>query len=327
MHGRARTTKFLHAAAIGALALASAGTARAADAPAGPARVELIDSSRLGCGQSVPMWTASTGGAQCAFDTATRGARITARRDLGAHSLEAYATVVHATSGALTPDQLLAAPERRFAEATDFVLVGMKASAFDDRLKLTSEFARTNRIVDDLAGRDWFLPDRTSDGGTSASVRLDAKLVGTPRFSWSLTGEYRSVSEDYSVGRAAGLARHFATPGSRLALSTAAKLGRFRLTAGLQHQRTPYGDSATRKAGVDFDGISLRLVSRDSSLTSLEGSTLLDSRSHSDGAFLDLNLGMLAASLLADAGELPFVVPANVCVMVGSGETDGRYLA
>lgn len=332
MHGRAKTMKLLHAAAIGAMAVAATGPARAADAPllpveveSGPATVELIDSSRLGCGQNVPLWTAATGGGQCAFDTATRGARITARQDLGPHSITAYATVVHATAGALAPDQLLAAPEGRFAEATDFVLVGVKGSAFDDRLKLTSEFARTTRVVDDLAGRDWLLPDRTSDGGTSASIRFDAKLVSTARLGWSLTGEYRSVSEDYSVGRAAGLSRYFAMPGTRLALATAAKMGALRLTAGIEQRRTPHGDSATRRAGLDLDGMSLRWVSRDTSLEPIAGSTLVDSKSHSDGAFLDLDLRTITASLLPDLGELPFIVPATVSVSYRSGETESRY--
>ena len=330
MHGRARTMTLLHAAAFGAAALAS-DAARAADAPLvpgqeqpAPFKIELLGSSRLGCGQGAAMWTASSSGTQCAFDSAARGARITARHDMGASSLEAYATVVHATTGALTPDQLLAAPEGRFAEATDFVLVGVKGSAFGDRLKLTSEFARTTRTVDDLVGRDWFLPDRTHDGGTSALLRLDAKLVRSPRFSWSLTGEYRSVSEEYSVGRTAGLARYFAMPGTRLALSTAAKLGAVRLTAGLEQRGTPHGDSTTRKAGVDLDGVSLRLVSRDTSLAPREGSAVIDSRSRSDSAFLNLDLAMLTSSLLPTLGELPFIVPATVSLSLRSGDTDSR---
>lgn len=331
MHGRAKTQLLFHSAVIGAIALAATG-ARAAnaplvatDVPAGPTGIELIGTSRLGCGQGTALWTATTGGTQCAFDSATRGARITARQEVGAGSLEAYATVVHATSGALTPDQLLTAPENRFAEATDFLLVGVKGSALDGRLRLTGELARTTRTVDGLVGRDWFLADRTSDGGTSASLRLDAKLVSTPRFSWSLAGEYRSVSEDYSVGRAAGLSRYFAMPGTRLALSTAAKVGAARMTAGIEQRRTPHGDSLTRKAGVDVDGVSLRWVSRDTSLTPLEGSSLLDSRGRSDAAYLDLDVGMLVASLLPSLDRLPFVVPATVNFSYRSGNTANRY--
>ena len=324
MHGRAKANPFLTAAAIGALAVGASGAARAADAPlvqgddqAAPVGVELIDSSRLGCNQAAAPLT------QCAFDSTARGARITARHELGPNSLEAYATVVRATSGALTPDQLLAAPEHRFAEATDLFLVGLKGSAFDGRLRLTSEFARTTRVTDDLVGRDWFLPDRTQDGGTSASLRLDAKLVSTPRFSWSLAGEYKSVSDDYAVGRTAGLARYFAMPGTRLALSTAARAGPVRLTAGLQQLDTPYGESATRKAGIDVDGVSLRWVARDTSLTPPEGSAVLDSRGHSDAVYLDLDLGMLAASLLPSL-DVPFLVPANVSLTTRSGETESR---
>ena len=71
--------------AIVAVAAGASGTAYAAEATispgeeqVAPAKVELIDNSRLGCGQDRPMWTNANGGGQCAFDTATRGARAPA---------------------------------------------------------------------------------------------------------------------------------------------------------------------------------------------------------------------------------------------------------
>jgi hypothetical protein len=291
------------------------------------AKVELIDSSRLGCGQGKPMWTTSGGGTQCAFDSATRGARIAAREETSFGSIETYATVAHTTTGAFTPDQLLAPASSRQSVATDFFMVGFKGTAFDNRLKLTAEFARTDRVVDELIQRDWALADTTSRGGSSAMVRLDAKLIDKPGLQWSLSGEYRSVSDDYSVGRSSDLFRYFALPGTRLALSTKARVGQLGLNAGIEEVDNFFGTSSTRKAGLDFQGVTLSLRSRDSSVNPMEGSTLIDGRTHSDNAYLSIDSEALAAWLLPEVDELPWLVPATVSVGVASGATENRYLA
>ena len=225
MSSEAAKPTLLRTVALAAIGLAASGPAIAGDAPLAPAEqipsaatIELIDSSRLGCGQNLPMWTASNGGGQCAFDTATRGARITARHDLGSGWFEAYATLAHSTAGAFTPDRLLQSPRFRSNEATDLLLVGVKASALDGRLKLAGELARTDSVVDELVSRDWALADTTERSGTSALVRLDAILADRPGLKWSLAGEYRSVGDDYAIGRSSDLLRHYALPGSRLAL-------------------------------------------------------------------------------------------------------------
>lgn len=319
----------LNSAAMGVLALAGSGAARAADAPlipleqqAAPAGIHLIDNSRLGCAPSLA--AASSTNIQCAFDTATRGARIVARQDWDKGSIEAYATVVRATAGAITPDRLLVSPRNRFTESTDFILAGFKGSAFDGRVKFTSEFASTKRVVDDLIRRDWTLADG-SDSGTSALLRVDAKLVDKPGLKWSMTAEMRSTSEDYAVGRFEALARYAAMPGRRLAVSSKARMGEIGLSAGLEQLRTPYGESASRKAGIDLYGVSLRMVSRDSSARPFEGSSLLDSRTHTTSAYVDLDTNMLAMSLLPDVGELPFLVPTMVNFSYRSGETENRF--
>ena len=320
---------FLGSAAIGTLSVGGSGSARAADAPlipverqVGPATVELIDSNRLGC---APAFAAaeSSGNVQCAFDTATRGARITARQDWDKGSIEAYATMAHATAGAITPDRLLAAPRDRFTESTDFMLVGLKGSAFDGRIKFTSEFASTKRVVDDLIRRDWTLADGV-DSGTSALVRAEAKLVDKPRLKWSMTAEMRSTSDDYAVGRFDALSRYAAMPGTRLAISTKARVGEISLSAGLEQLRTPYGESASRKAGVELHGVSLRVASRDSSARPFEGSSLLDSSTHTASAYVDLDTNMLASSLLPNMGDLPFLVPSMVNLSYRSSETENR---
>jgi hypothetical protein len=314
-----------------AVAAGIAVPATAADAPlgmtggpAGPASVELIDSSRLGCATSVAPWALATANSQCAFDSAARGARLSTRQEAGAAVIEAYATVARAAHGAFTPDQLLAGADSRSSETTDLLLVGVKGSAFDERVKATAEFTRTRRVVQDLLDRDWALADQVRDGGVSASLRFDARLVSTPRLRWSVNGQYRSVSDDYAVGRSPELARYFAMPGSHLSLSTTAQAGALRLTAGIEQRRTPYGRSATRKAGADMHGVSLRWSARDSTLDPGEGAALLASRTRLDSALIDVDSRMLAASLLPGLGELPFLVPATVAVTIRSGETQSR---
>ena len=327
---RAKHRLLLRTAAGGAMAVA-AGPAFAAEltfVPTGqtmaPAGIELIGSSRLGCGQGASLAGNGAIDTQCAFDSAARGARFTTRQDVGKAEIHAYATLVRAVDGPFTPDQLLTAPERRSAEATSLLLVGLKGSAFDDRLKVTTEFTRTSRIASDLLDRDWTRSDHASGGGASALLRFDAKLVSTPRFSWSLNGQYRSVGEDFSVGRSPELARYFAMPGTRLSLSTAARTGPMRLTAGIEQRRSPFGRSTSLKTGIEVDGISLRWASRDTRREPADGSTLLASRTRIDSAFIDVDSHMLAASLLPQLGELPFLVPATISMTVRSGETERR---
>ena len=326
---------FLRLPAAGAMVVAGwSGAALAfeagiadADLQAGTARVELIDSSRLGCGQGTAPWAPAAASAQCAFDTATRGASMVARHDLGSGSIETYATAARSTSGAFTPERLLQSPRHRADEATDFFLVGAKASGLDGRLKLTAEFARTNRVVDALLARDWALADTTSSSGSSALLRVNATLADRPGLKWSLSGEYRSVSDDFSVGRSAMLLRHFAMPGTRLALSTKARIGRVGLNAGIDQLNTAFGSSLSGKAGVSFDGAALRFVSRVSAANGLPGSSLLDSQTRTQGAYLDLDTATLATWLAPEMDRLPFFIPANVSLSYRSGETESRYQA
>ena len=319
----------LNSAAIGSMAIAASGAARAADVPfvpieqqAAPAKIELIENSRLGCVPTIAA-AATTASIQCAFDEATRGAQIAAKQDWDKGSIEAYATVAHATAGALTPDRLLVSRQYRSTESTDFVLAGLKGSAFDGRLKFTTEVASTKRVVDDLIRRDWLADD--TDSGTSAMARVEAKLVSKPRFKWSVTAEMRSTSDDYAVGGFETLARYAVMPGTRLAISSKALVGQLVLSAGLEQLRTPYGQSASRKAGLDFHGVSLRVVSRDSSAEPFEGSTLIDSSTRTTSAYVDLDSNMMATSLLPEVGDLPFLVPSMVSFSYRSGETENRF--
>ena len=331
-HANKLTLSLLRLPAAGALILAGwSGAALAADASivpldeqASPAKVELIESSRLGCGQSVALWTASSG-TQCAFDTATRGARMSAQQDFGSGSVEVYATVARTSTGAFTPDQLLIAPQHRSNETTNFFLAGVKANAFDNRLRISAEFARTDRIVDELVSRDWALADWSSKSGTSAMVRLDATLAERPGLKWTLSGEYRATDEGFSVGRSTELFRHFAMPGTSLSLSSKARIGELGLSAGLQQASGPFGDSATRKAGIDFQGISLTLRSRVSSASPPAGSTLLESTTRTNGAYLDLDSHQLAAWLFPKLHRLPALVPTTISLSYRGGETENRY--
>jgi|GEM_PF-3942906 len=332
MSNSAHKRLFLPAVAMGAIATAWTGAAKAADLsilPASddfaPVKVELIDRSRLGCAQNISMVTASGGTTQCAFDSATRGARITAKHETGFGSIETYATIAHTTTGAFTPDRLLAPASSRRSVATDFFMVGFKGSAFDNRLKLTAEFARTDRVVDELIQRDWALADSTSRSGSSAMVRLDAVLADRPGLKWSLSGEYRSVSDEYYIGGSTDLFRYFAMPGRRLALSTKARVGQFSLDAGIEEIHNPFGKSSTRKAGLDFQGMTLSLRTRDSSVNPLEGSTLIDSRSRSDSANLSLDTETFAGWLFPDMDQLPFMVPASINLSYRVGETESRF--
>lgn len=288
-------------------------------------KVELIDSSRLGCGERTPLWTANSGGTQCAFDNATRGLRLSTRDDFEGGSIEAYATVAHGTSGAFTPDRLLVEPRSRSSETTNFVLAGIKASILNDRLKLTAEVARTDEIVDKLIDQDWALGDSTRSGGNSALIRVDATLADRPDLKVLVTGEYRSVSEGYTVGRSFDLSRYMALPGTRLSLSTKARIAKVGLRAGIEQSRTPFGTSSGHKAGADFNGISLTYRSREFRTAPIEGSTLLDSKTSAQTLSLDVDTALLATWLLPSLGELPWLIPETLYVSVGRGEADRRY--
>jgi hypothetical protein len=328
-----RANAFQRLPAASALILAGwSGTAFASDAAITPAdwqsspvKIELIDSSRLGCGQSMPLWTATTGGPQCAFDTATRGARVTALQEFGSGSIEAYATMARSTVGAYSPDRLLASPETRTNETANLFLVGFKGSVFDNRMKLTAEFARTERVVENLLDRDWALADWNRRDGTSASVRLDATLANSADLKWILTGEYRSVSDGYSVGSTPDLFRYYAIPGTRLALSSKARIGEFGMSAGMEQVSSPFGETSSRKASFDFQGLSITLRSRATNATPIEGSTLLDSSTRANAAYFDLDTPVLAAWLFPNLEKLPVFVPTSINLSYRTGETDDRY--
>ena len=289
------------------------------------AKIELIDSSRVGC--SSPAQLAPGGGqtGQCAFDTATKGARVAALHEFGSGSLEAYATMARTSTGAFTPDQLLIAPERRSNQATDFFLAGFKGSAFDQRLKMTAEFARSEQVVDYLRDQDPAQADWAERSGSSALVRLEAVLARQPDFKWTLSGEYRTASEAFSVGTSSELRRHFAMPGTRFALTSKARLGELGLSAGFDQQRTPFGSSSTRKAAFDFAGIGLTLRSRASEVNPVDGSSLLDSSTRSESVYLDLDSHLIADRFLPNVSRLPLFVPTMINVSLRSSETHNRY--
>ena len=329
MSPRTRSALF-QAAAIGAMTVAGAGKALAAEAPllatelpSGAAKVELIDNSRLGCAPSFAGVTTTFAG-RCSFDNATRGAKITAKQAWSEGSFEAYATVAHATAGAFTPDQLLVAPKLRSSEATDLLVFGLKGSAFDNRIKVTTEFASTKQVVDELIRRDWALADSATNNGTSAMARIEAKLVSSPRFNWSMTAEYRSASEAFVSGRS-NYSLYSAMPGTRMALSSRARLGALGLDAGIERTSRSYGDYGSIKAGIDLYGVSLRLVDRDVEVRPFEGSSLTGSRTRSTSTYIDLDTATLAMSLLPDVGDLPWLVPTQVSMNLRSGQTENRY--
>ena len=320
-------TKILSAAVI-ATGWASASPAQnfvASDEQAGETvKVELFESSRLGCGERTTMLTAASG-TQCAFDNAARGARFSARHELGSASLEAYGAVGSGSIGAFAPEQLLLAPQHRTSETTNFFMLGLKGSTLDGRLKVSAEFASTERVVDMLEAEDWTTADITSRRDNSASVRLDATLADRPGLKWTLTGEYRSASDGYSTGRSRALFSHIAVPGSRLALSSRARIGQLGVSAGVEQNRTPFGQSASKRFGVDFWGLAFGLRSRTFRANPWEASTLLDSQTSSQNANIDIDTSQLAASLLPDLASLPFLVPTNVSVSHRSAETDNRF--
>jgi hypothetical protein len=287
-------------------------------------KVELIESSRLGCGERTAMLAAASN-SQCAFDSATRGARFSARHDLGAASLEAYGAFASSTVGAFTPEQLLLAPRQRAHETAHFFMLGLKGNALDGRLKVSAEFMSTQRVVDMLQARDWAASDLTSTTDSSASIRMDATLVDRPGLKWSLTSEYRVASEGYSAGRSLALFPHVAIPGSRLALSSRARIGQLGVSAGLERTRTAFGQSATKKIGVDYSGLSLGLRSRTTRTEPWEASTLLASETRSETVNLDVDTAQLAAALLPNLASLPFLVPTNLNLSFRSAENGSQY--
>ena len=320
-------TKVLGTAVIAA-GWASAASAQGLVPSAQPSdatfKVELIESSRLGCGERTAVPTVASG-SQCAFDSATRGARFSARHDLGAASLEAYGALATSTVGAFTPEQLLLAPRQRAHETANFFMLGVKGNALDGRLKFSAEFMSTQRLVDMLQARDWAASDVTSTTDSSASLRVDATLADRPGFKWSLTGEYRSAGDDFSIGRSLALFPYVAIPGSRLALSSKARIGQLGVSAGVEQTRTAFGQSATRKIAADWSGLSLGLRSRTSRASPWEASTLLASETRSETVNLDVDTAQLAAALLPDLESLPFLVPTNLNLSYRSAETGSEY--
>lgn len=321
----------LRSVALGAVGIASC-PAIAGDAPLSPAElvtssatVQLIDKSRLGCGEGMAPWANLNGDGRCAFDSTTRGARITERHEFDGGEIIAYATVARSVSGYWTPEQLLTPEGHRESSDTNFFLVGFKGQAFDNRLKLTTELSWTDSVVARIRETDW-RPQDESLHGSSARVRMDLKLVDSPQASWSVSGEYRAVSDEYVAPRSQALMQAGAIPGSKLALATTGRIGTIRLSAALDQVGGPFGSSLTRRADIDVNGIFLRLSQRRSHLEDFNGMAF-DSRTRSRGANLDLDLDQIAMSLLPALGERPHFMPSTLSLSYRESETESRSLA
>ncbi len=331
MAGRADIPLLLRSAAGAALAIASSAGARAAEQQELPAieQAEVAKatapwSPEQACTNAPLSWDLARDGARCA----TPDANFTTQHDHERGTIEVYGVRLHATTAPYTPDRLLIGGERRDFQSTDLFVSGVKASAFDDRLKVKAEFVRTQRVIKDLLADDGRANDsRLADNGTSATARFDALLADNAGFKWSFAGEYKTVSDDYSVGRSTALLRFHVMPGTRLSLSTAARLGGVRMNAALGRTSTPFGESTLRRAGIDLDGISLRLVSRDSRVRPFAGSSLQASRSHSQSVYADIDFSMLAGTLLPSLGDPPFLLPDSVSITYRTGGTTHVYAA
>jgi hypothetical protein len=153
-------------------------------------------------------------------------------------------------------------------------------------------------------------------------LKVELKLVDTPKWRWSVTGEYSNVSDNFFMGQAMVLRRQLAMPGTRMALSSALKLGPTRFTAGYDDRRTIFGDYASTRLDISHKGITLGLKSTSGTISPQAGSLLLGGSSEYRNVSLDFTLAELMPSLAADTGLLASLLPKYLMLNWRTGESE-----
>lgn len=284
--------------------------------------LDVIDVNGAACGRSPFTGPGDIAGPRCLFDDATLGFNFSAQQSTDIGSFEAYATVAGSSSGALTPERLISRNDLRLGTENRVIIAGLKAGFLDDRVKLTAEMGWSENLGTPLRSTLWPLIRTEAKDGTSNLLKLELKLIDTPKLRWSMTGEMADVSDNFFMGQAITLRRQVAFPGTRMALSSSLKWGRTRLTAALDNSRNSFGSFASGRFGVSVNGISLRLKSTSGSITPVAGSSLLAATSANRSVSLEFDLNTLSPSLAADNSLLASLVPKYLMLNWRTGESE-----
>lgn len=311
-------------ASIGTVALGAATPARADDVVAAPQSssssmpvIKPITDGTTACTQDIEGSRSGHLPGQCAFDNAVFGTRMDSRIDTDALSLQTYVVAAGTIGGLLTADQLLTPSKQRFGDRGSLVVFGTKGSFFDGRLSIAAET--------DWSQNRYFALERSAapqlpDGrGHSNSLKIDFKLLDSPSFNWSVSGNYNEVSSGYSTGRSFSLMRYFALPGTRLDAGTNATIGNVAVGASLDNYDSILGNSRSERANATADGVSLTVMNRNSTTRANSQILLLQSDMHMMGVYADLDLSSMTTALFSNATKLPWIVPVSISTNMQSG--------
>lgn len=289
------------------------------DPSAGPT-FQAITDGKTACAQDIG---ASNGGqlpGQCAFDSAAFGSRVDSHIASDAITVDTYAVAAGTIGGMWTADQLLGSGNRRFGSQGSLLVFGLKSSLFDNRLTISTEsdWSQNRDIAFEGSSRT---PQITDRQGHANSIKLDFKLLDSPKLKWSVSGSYSSVSDGYSTGPNFALFRYFALPGTRFDVSSKGRIGTVGLAASLQDYQTSFGETASKRVSVDVSGVTLTFIDRASSTHPNQQFALSDSQAQSTGLYADFDVSSIADKLLPRAGKLRVLMPVSVGVYLQSGQS------
>lgn len=257
-------------------------------------------------------------GARCMVDDrgTSLGFRSTQAVALG--TIETFATFSGQADNAFTPDRLTASDARAVGQANRAMIGGVKARLLDDRLTLTTQFGWSD-YVDRSAPRAEILT------GRAQRLRVDLKLADTTALRWAVAGEMSDVSDNFFLGQVDGEGAMLTLPGQRLALSSALRWQRLRLTAGHDDYRGRFGAFATTRVGIARNGTTLSLKSTAGTLGAADGAARFAARTATRSVTLEVDLASLAPALAMDARFPAMLAPKHLLVSWRGGTSESAF--
>ena len=292
--------------------------------------VEAIDEASVPCGRlpRVTLNPGETGFSRCDFASASRGFNFSYKTDSASFGgFEAHAVAVRSTTGLLTPHRLLNRASMRLGEESLVRMVGASATFLQGGVKFSTELASSETWEAPSDDLPWLQLRRNERSGAARTSKLEVKLADSPALRWTVIANLDDVDEDYFLSQSLAQRGSIAMPGRRTAVSSTIKTHGYRILAATSHSTMSFGSFSGDRFGVDFDGVSLRLNLKNSTVTPPGGSGLLESRSESRGVNLDLDFNSLSPDLIAHLGELAPIMPQTLSLGLRSGRTQNALVS
>ena len=269
----------------------------------------------------------ASGFPRCPFDDAGMGVSLSLRQEAEFGSLETHGFFSRGSDGALAPwRQLIASNRPGMNEESTLAILGVRSRMLDGRLRLSASFGWADRWSTPLAEQTLLHRRLDEQAGSARKARIEFDLLDRKNLRWSLSGEASRASETFGYGQAAMLYRgDFFTPGKRTAISSALRLGQWRLTASADNHEASFGSASSRRIGIAAHGVSLALKARNSSVSPSMLVGGASSRTAGSNIYLDVDTAELFPELAFDRRGLRALLPTTLSASLTNSDTISDY--